>query len=97
MDATTWLQLKKFLGSSKTIYVGHQRWLANKKDPWRRRGELFNGEDELRGPPCRRSGKEIQTFLNDWVEFPMLGKKKKEPTPLLGVWQRKSIFWDLPY
>jgi hypothetical protein len=59
MDDTTWLQLKKFPGSSKTVYVGHRRWLTNKKDPWRRRGELFNGEDELRGPPCRRSGKEI--------------------------------------
>jgi hypothetical protein len=47
MDDTMWLQLKKFPGSSKTIYVGHQRWLANKKDPWRRHGELFNGEDEL--------------------------------------------------
>jgi hypothetical protein len=59
MDDTTWLQLKKFLGYSKTVYMGHRRWLANKKDPWRRRGELFNGEDELRGPPRRRSGKEI--------------------------------------
>jgi hypothetical protein len=58
MDDTTWLQLKKFPGSSKTVYVGHQRWLANKNDPWRRRGELFIGEDELRGPPRRRRGKE---------------------------------------
>jgi hypothetical protein len=36
-------------------------------------------------------------LLNDWVECPALGKKKKEPTPLLGVYKRKSMFWDLPY
>jgi hypothetical protein len=71
-------------------------WLANKNDPWRRRGELFNGEDELRGPPRRRSEKEIQTLLNDWVECPASGKKYKEPRPLLGVWKRKLVFWDLP-
>jgi hypothetical protein len=77
--------------------VGHRRWLANKKEPWRRHGELFNGEDELRGPPRRRSRKEIQMLLNNWVECPTSRKKKKEPTPLSGVWKRKSVFWDLPY
>jgi hypothetical protein len=27
----------------------------------------------------------------------MAGKKKKEPKPYLGIWKRKSMFWDLPY
>jgi hypothetical protein len=36
-------------------------------------------------------------LLNDWVECPASGKNKKEPTPLLGVWKRKSVFLDLPY
>ena len=25
------------------------------------------------------------------------GEKKKQPGPLLGVWKRRSVFWDLPY
>ena len=24
-------------------------------------------------------------------------KKKKETTPLIGVWKRRSVFWDFPY
>ena len=46
MDDPTFLQLPKDPGSSKTVYVGHRRWLPN-KDPWRRHGDLFNNEDEL--------------------------------------------------
>jgi hypothetical protein len=57
LDKTTWLHHKKFPGSSKTVYMGHRRWLANKNDPSRRRGELFDGEDELQGPPRRRRKK----------------------------------------
>jgi hypothetical protein len=33
-------------------------------------------------------------LLNNWVECPTSGKKKKEPTPLLKVCKRKSVFWD---
>jgi len=65
MDDPTFMQLKKDPGSSKTIYTGHRRWL-HKDDPWRRRGDLFNGEDELRGPPRKRCGEEIYELLNDW-------------------------------
>jgi hypothetical protein len=36
-------------------------------------------------------------LLNNRVECHASGNKKKEPTPLLGVWKRKSVFWDLPY
>ncbi|KAK1664339.1 hypothetical protein QYE76_052498 [Lolium multiflorum] len=41
-----------------------------------------------------------------WKECPASGKirqklgekkKKKETTPLIGVWKRRSVFWDLPY
>src|SRR5664279_3217142 len=96
MDDTTYLQLKKDLGSSKTVYIGHRRWLP-KNDPWRRRGDLFNGEDEPRGPPCKRSGEEIKMLLDNWEECPAPGKKRKAPKPLLDVWKTRSVFWDLAY
>ncbi|KAK1696641.1 hypothetical protein QYE76_013338 [Lolium multiflorum] len=98
-------QLGKDPGSSKTVYMGHRRWLQ-KTDPWRKRGDLFDGTNEPRGPPRKKSGEEIDTLLKGWKECPAPGKirqkpgekkKKKETTPLIGVWKRRSVFWDLPY
>jgi hypothetical protein len=51
MDDTTWLQLKKDHRSLETVYIGHQRWLSNKTDPWRKHGDLFNRKVELRAAP----------------------------------------------
>ncbi|KAK1611531.1 hypothetical protein QYE76_035204 [Lolium multiflorum] len=108
MEKTPFLQLGKDPGSSKTVYMRHRMWLP-KNDPWRKRGDLFNGKDEVEGPPPRRSGEEIDTLLKNWKDCPPAGKikmqkrkkgdkrKKKEPGPLLGVWKRRSVFWDLPY
>ncbi|KAK1679748.1 hypothetical protein QYE76_040596 [Lolium multiflorum] len=87
------------------VYMGHRRWLQ-KTDPWRKRGDLFDGTNEPRGPPRKKSGEEIDTLLKGWKECPAPGKirqkpgekkKKKETTPLIGVWKRRSVFWDLPY
>ena len=96
MDDTTYLQLDKDPGSSKTVYIGHRRWLP-KNDVWRRRGDLFNGENELRDPPLKRSGTEIHTLLKNWKECPKPGKKQKATAPLLKVWKAKSVFYELPY
>ncbi|KAK1606060.1 hypothetical protein QYE76_029733 [Lolium multiflorum] len=105
MEETMFLQLGKDPGSSKTVYMGHRRWL-HKTDPWRKRGDLFDGTNEPRGPPRKKSGEEIDTLLKGWKECPAPGKirqkpgekkKKKETTPLIGVWKRRSVFWDLPY
>jgi hypothetical protein len=35
--------------------------------------------------------------LNNWKDCPIHGRKKKEPEPLLKIWKRRSVFWDLPY
>ena len=95
MDDPTFHQLEK-AGSSKTVYIGHRRWLRN-TDPWRKRGDLFNGKDEPRGPPRKRSGDEIYELLNGWEECPEPRKKRQMPKPLHGVWKTRSVFWDLPY
>ena len=72
------LQLKE-PGSCKTVYMRHRRWLC-KNDPWRKRGDLFNGKDEPEGPPPQRSGAEIQQLLDNWKECPAPGKAKgKKP------------------
>ncbi|KAK1692077.1 hypothetical protein QYE76_008774 [Lolium multiflorum] len=102
MEETMFLQLGKDPGSSKTVYMGHRRWL-HKTDPWRKRGDLFDGTNEPRGPPRKKSGEEIDTLLKVGRTSP--GKirqksgeeKKKETTPLIGVWKRRSMFWDFPY
>ena len=65
MDDTTSMQLSKDGGSSKIMYMGHQRWLEQ-DDPWRNRGDLFNGHAEHRGPPRKRSGAEIDELLKNW-------------------------------
>jgi hypothetical protein len=68
-----------------------------KTDSWRKSGDLFNGEVELRAAPRKGSGIEIRMLMNDWEDCPMQGKKKKEPKLYLVIWKRKSVFWDLPY
>jgi hypothetical protein len=35
--------------------------------------------------------------LTSWPECPAPGKKRKAPKPLLKVWKRRSVLWDLPY
>src|SRR3954454_1180676 len=96
MDNTTYRQLEKDPGSSKTVSQGSRRWLP-KKHPWRKLGHLFDGSEELRALPARRSGKEIDKLLKTWEGCPVSGKKKNKPQPLMRVWKAKSFFLDLEY
>jgi hypothetical protein len=96
MDNTDHLQLEKDPGSCKTVFQGHRRYLP-KDHPWRKRGDLFNGEVEMRGPPDRRSGAEIDELLKNWKECPAPGKKQKKTKPLMRVWKARSVFWELDY
>ena len=91
MDDTTYLQLEKNPGSSKTVFMGHRRWLR-KDDPWRKHKDLFDNEVEVRRAPRQRSGEEIDEMLKNWEECPAPGKKRKAPVPLEGVWKMRSPF-----
>jgi hypothetical protein len=92
MENTVFLQLGKNSGSSKTVYMEHCRWI-HKTGPWRKRGDLFDGTNEPRGPSRKKSREEIDTLLKGWKECPVPGKihqkpgekKKKATTPLMGV------------
>ena len=50
MDDTTYRQLERNPGSSKTVFLGHRRWLC-KDDLWIKRKALFDNEVKTRGPP----------------------------------------------
>ena len=65
--------------------------------PWRKRGDLFNGEHEPERAPRPRSGTEIDELLKNWEECPAPGKKRPRVDPLLGVWKARSVFHDLEY
>ncbi|KAK1680025.1 hypothetical protein QYE76_040873 [Lolium multiflorum] len=96
MDKTPHLQLPKPPGSCKTVFQGTRMWLRF-DHPWRKRKDLFNGEEELGRSPRPRSGEEISELLENWEECPAPGKKRPRESPLLGVWNARSVFWDLPY
>src|SRR4051812_11823847 len=51
MDNTTYRQLGKDPGSSKTVFQGSRRWLP-KKHQWRKLGHLFDASEEIRAPPA---------------------------------------------
>ena len=59
MDETPHLQLPRDLGSSKTVFQGTQKWLRM-DHPWRKRGDLFNGKNELERAPRPRSDEEMK-------------------------------------
>ena len=97
MDDTSFWQLSK-KDNSKTVFMGHRRWL-HKDGEWRNREDLFDNTDETRGPPRERPGAEIMQMLMNWKDCPKARKKRKKSSEkmLLEVWIRKYVFWGLHY
>jgi hypothetical protein len=96
MDKTPHLQLPRDPSSSKTVFQRTRMWLRM-DHPWRKRGDLFDGKEELEKAPRPRSGEVIDDMLENWEECPLPGKKCPRTKPLHGVWKARSIFWDLSY
>jgi hypothetical protein len=96
VDKMPHVQLPKDPGSSKTVFPGIRKWLPA-DHPWRKRGDLFNGSEELETAPPRWTREDINDLLEEWEACPTPGKKHPRVKPLLGVWKARSIFWDLPY
>ena len=67
MDDTTYRQLDRDPGSSKTMFMGHRRWLRN-DDSWRKHKDLFAGETEPRRRPRTRRDEEIDELLKNWKD-----------------------------
>jgi hypothetical protein len=96
MDKTSHVQLPKDPGSSKTVFPGIRKWLPY-DHPWRKRGDLFNGSEELETSPPIYNAEDINDLLEEWEACPTPGKKRPRVKPLRGVWKARSVFWDLPY
>ena len=62
MDDTMYHRLDRDPGSSKTVFMGHQRWL---RDDDSKRKDLFDGETKPRRRPRTRSGEEIDELLKN--------------------------------
>ena len=59
---------------------------------WRKRGEFFNGKEELEPAPCPMSGKEIDVLLKNWKECPPPGKKATEGKSAAGCMESEICF-----
>jgi hypothetical protein len=88
--------------SKKWCFMGHRRFLS-RNHRFRLNRVRFDGNTEERNPPLKRSGSDILRKLEDVVATfvggarPMLDgrgkRKKKEPKQ----WNKRSIFFELPY
>ena len=74
MDDTMYRQLDRDSASSKTVFMGHRRWLRDDY-PWRKHKDLFDGETEPLRPQCTRSGEEIDELLKNWKRVPTARKE----------------------
>ena len=90
MDETPHLQLPRDPGSSKTMFQGTRKWLCM-DHPWRKRGDLFNGKDELERAPRPRSSEEIEELLNNWIDCPTPGKTTEDKAAA-GCMESKVCF-----
>jgi hypothetical protein len=86
---------------AKTAYVGHRRWLPT-SHKWRK-DKSFNGKNETRRPPVRKTNDQILQQLNNLlprisgkhVQFG--GKKRKRDLNVELNWTKRSIFFELEY
>ena len=104
LDETCSLWLRN---SKKFAYMGHRRFLP-KKHPYRDMDCQFNGEKENRAASLHVSGELVHLQVKDIKtieELPKLiekiiGKRKKrdgEEEDGQGMWNKKSILWELEY
>ncbi|KAK1650198.1 hypothetical protein QYE76_068003 [Lolium multiflorum] len=93
MDKTPHLQLPKPPGSCKTVFQGTRMWLRF-DHPWRKRKDLFNGEEELERAPRPRSGEEISELLENWEEC-----RERSDRGNRRCWEygKRGLFSGLPY
>ncbi|XP_076946747.1 uncharacterized protein LOC143618403 [Bidens hawaiensis] len=82
--------LKRLKNWKKIVYMGHRRFLPI-HHRYRRKTKEFDGKTELKSVRRKFDAWERVKDINT-----ILGKRtrtKKE----VGIWKKRSIFWDLPY
>ena len=98
LSETCSLRLKN---SNKFAYMGHRRWLS-KNHPYRSMDKQFDGTRETRNPPPHLSGSDVYKQVKDVRT--VLGKRKRgvdhegdDDDHDEGIWNKKSILWELEY
>jgi hypothetical protein len=91
--------------SKKYVFMGHRRFLG-KKHPYRAMDCQLNGEKENREALLHVTGglahlkvKDIKTIeeLPKPTEKPLGKRKKRGDEEEEGMWNKKSILWELEY
>jgi hypothetical protein len=91
--------------SKKYVFMGHHRFLG-KKHPYRAMDCQFNGEKENREAPLHVTRdllhlkvKDIKTIeeLPKLTEKSLGKRKKRDGEEEEGIWNKKSILWELEY
>ncbi|XP_071714749.1 uncharacterized protein [Rutidosis leptorrhynchoides] len=83
---------------TKIIYIGHRMYLSIKNKL--RFSKSFDGKNETRRPPRRRTNDEILKQLENAPDpdpGKYGGKKRKRDSTVEGNWSKKLIFYELEY
>ena len=84
----------------KVMYMGHCRFLPLNHS-LRKRDKHFKGKAERRTKPNNHSGEDVFNMVKD-VQVVFGKVPSSQPVPndanrLAPMWNKKSIFWELPY
>lgn len=82
--------------SRKVCYMNHRKFL-DPNHKWRSNKKRFNGEVEIGEAPARLTGNEIKEVLGGYENIFGKGKGKRKVCCEENPWNKKSIFFDLPY
>ena len=81
--------------SNKFAYMGHRRWLL-KNHLYRSMDRQFDGTRESRSPPAHFLVSDVYSQVKDVT--PVLSKRKRGVHgDDEGIWNKKSILWELEY
>jgi hypothetical protein len=82
--------------SQKIVYMGHRRYIPMKHQ-FQSMKDQFNGNTERRHPPPYLTCHEVYEMVKD--VHVVLGKWKRtgKKTEEDDMWNKQSIFWELPY
>ncbi|XP_021729989.1 uncharacterized protein LOC110696961 [Chenopodium quinoa] len=86
--------------TSKGGYLRHRRWIPS-NHKWRKDRKSFDNTREKECAPIPLTGDKILTYYNQFQQEKfgkVSGKKRKrDPSKSLYGWNKKSIFFQLPY
>jgi hypothetical protein len=82
--------------SWKTMYMGHRCYIPMKHQLWSMKDQ-FNGNTEKRHPPPHLTGHEVYEMVKNVHVVPGKRKRTGKNTADDDLWNKHSIFWELPY